>query len=438
MTIEEIKNIIAEVFLEDSNFEESEISLNEENIGEEYLREITKNSERDIKLLQSILLQAKKLRVAIFRVPNMEANSENIKTLDTIITKTNIIKTRVRISVVIMQRKLSKPLEPNIKNATKKDIIKLTKVYRDYIEVTKILSEIKRHLKTKTRERENKEVKDQFEKEKFYNPSVAKKIFSLIEEFLYTKLKGPKNDAYIQFYRLFIVKGKSLDELSKIMGKNINNLYTIKSRLEIFLNQLIKKGELQKFIKDKTEWDVRFRNNELKLYIKGNRHYDKILNGDITIIPAKENKKIQQFAGTGISETIKGVFNEENLDEERLANSDIRPYVERKENFLGTHIFGEKIGEGENSGYVVCSYIKGNPIFIYYEKLDKWFKNSDQFRDPESGEIIDQTDEHKELAQPNVKMNSRTTNQMLNILHNIMKKNGVANLEHSDVPPGEK
>ena len=136
-----------------------------------------------------------------------------------------------------------------------------------------------------------------------------------------------------------------------------------------------------------------------------------------------------------IQEMIRSVFNEENLDEERIANSDARDYVEKKENFLGTHIFAEKLGE---DSYVVCSYVQDFPIFIYDGDKNKWYQNGDDFKNPETGEVIEQTKKHIEVCRPNVKMHTRSNKQMLAILKNLMEKNGIEELSHSDVLPGDK
>jgi hypothetical protein len=121
------------------------------------------------------------------------------------------------------------------------------------------------------------------------------------------------------------------------------------------------------------------------------------------------------------------------LEEERIANSDARDFVERKENFVGTHTFGEDFEDGS---YVVCSYAQEFPIFIYDSKKDKWYQNGSDF--VHNGEIIDQTKEHVDLLRPSVKMYTKPVGEMNEILGSIMERNGVAELSHKSVYPGDK
>ena len=136
-----------------------------------------------------------------------------------------------------------------------------------------------------------------------------------------------------------------------------------------------------------------------------------------------------------IFENFQGIEEmEEMLDEERLPNSEVLESVKNKDNFIGTHIWGEKIGDGED--YVVVSYGVQFPIFIWDSKTEEWYENEGEY--VYDGNVIDATREHKNLTRPTVDVHMKTEEFMKNKLNSLMKKNGVSSLEHTSVHPGEK
>ena len=49
------------------------------------------------------------------------------------------------------------------------------------------------------------------------------------------------------------------------------------------------------------------------------------------------------------------------IDEERITNDEAKEFVNNKENFIGSHIWGEQVGDS----YVVCSYGEQFPLFLW-------------------------------------------------------------------------
>lgn len=130
-----------------------------------------------------------------------------------------------------------------------------------------------------------------------------------------------------------------------------------------------------------------------------------------------------------------GMMDEEVLDEERITNDDASKKVSAKENFIGSHCWGEQLG---NSGdYVACSYGKHFPVYIFDADEKKWFSNADDY--VFEGEVVEQTQEHKKMLRPEtVDVHMQSLDWMLNKLHSLMKKNGIKELSHLSVQPGTK
>lgn len=121
------------------------------------------------------------------------------------------------------------------------------------------------------------------------------------------------------------------------------------------------------------------------------------------------------------------------MDEERIPNDEAKDFVRNKENFIGSHIWGEKIGEDY---YLVASYGEQFPLFIYDAKQDDWFENGDEY--VFDGEQISQTEEHRALLKPGVDMHVKNLEWMLDKLKSIKSETGISKLKHTSVHPGEK
>jgi len=121
------------------------------------------------------------------------------------------------------------------------------------------------------------------------------------------------------------------------------------------------------------------------------------------------------------------------IDEERIPNDEAKEFVINKENFIGSHIWGEKIGEDY---YLVASYGEQFPLFIYDAKQDDWFENGDEYIF--DNEPTAQTAEHRALLKPGVDMHVKSLDWMLSKLKDIKNETGISKLKHTSVVPGEK
>lgn len=148
------------------------------------------------------------------------------------------------------------------------------------------------------------------------------------------------------------------------------------------------------------------------------------------------------------------------LEEERIANPDGQPKVDRLENFIGSQVFGEDIGKiGENTNwsdgmYGVFSYGKQFPIYLYtnleFEDQDgnkrnkdgkfRWFHNIEKYefdidKDGEK-EIMSSVEKHKEVLKPTAQTHGLTRSTLVSLVNKFMKKNGIKDLSHISIFPG--
>ena len=160
---------------------------------------------------------------------------------------------------------------------------------------------------------------------------------------------------------------------------------------------------------------------------------------------------------------IENLINEKEveLDEERISNEDGAIKVNDKENFIGSQVFGEDIGDiGKNSNwndgmYGVFSYGEQFPIFIYtnipFHDQDgnlknkdgkfRWFHNLEQYKFDIDGdgekEIMNSVEKHKELLKPHSQTHGLTTATLTSMINSFKKKHGVKELSHVSILPGE-
>ena len=149
------------------------------------------------------------------------------------------------------------------------------------------------------------------------------------------------------------------------------------------------------------------------------------------------------------------------LDEERISNHDGSTKVNDKENFIGSQVFGEDIGEigkesnWSNGMYGVFSYGEQFPIYVYtkmpFQDQDgniknkdgkfRWFHNLEQYKfdidkDGEK-EVMSSVEKHKELLKPNSQTHGLTTATLHGMINSFKKKNKIKELSHISILPGE-
>lgn len=133
--------------------------------------------------------------------------------------------------------------------------------------------------------------------------------------------------------------------------------------------------------------------------------------------------------------TIEPGLNEkaEELDEERITNPEGKEFVKRKENFIGSHVWGEKLGDGS---YIAVSYGKQFPLYIFWNKKNKWYENSDHYL--YDGEPQESTEEHRADLRPTDETRKKQADWMRKLSAHLLKTNGMADYEHISVEPGTK
>lgn len=125
-------------------------------------------------------------------------------------------------------------------------------------------------------------------------------------------------------------------------------------------------------------------------------------------------------------------LSEETFEEERLAHDDALSRVKDRENFVGSHTFGEDIG-GFGEMYVVFSYDRNHPLYIY--KDGKWYNNTDDKLNSD-GTVNVWTKKHLADLNPG-KSSGKPKHWMKKTVADFMKKKGV-DLTHTELKPGEK
>jgi len=151
------------------------------------------------------------------------------------------------------------------------------------------------------------------------------------------------------------------------------------------------------------------------------------------------NEKIREIVREMIKNHFEGTeedtkqIEEDTIEEERITNVDARSKVQDKENFVGSHTFGEDIG-GLGKMYVAFSYGKDHPLYLF--KDGEWYHNTDDFVNPD-GSVNVWTKKHLMDLKPG-KSSGMPKEWMKKELNKFMKNNGVQELSHDDVDPGEK
>jgi len=122
------------------------------------------------------------------------------------------------------------------------------------------------------------------------------------------------------------------------------------------------------------------------------------------------------------------------MDEERITNPDSKEFVARRENFIGSHIYGEDIGD-LGKMYVTYSYGEQYPAYLWYK--DKWFHNTDNYI-LDDGSINEFTKQHMEDMRPTHETHGISGRFMQSMIKKFMHKNKIQKIDHTSVEPGEK
>jgi hypothetical protein len=122
------------------------------------------------------------------------------------------------------------------------------------------------------------------------------------------------------------------------------------------------------------------------------------------------------------------------LEEERLTNPETKEYVKRRENFIGSHIYGEDLG-GLGKMYVAYSYGEQFPAYLWYN--NKWYHNSDNYI-LDDGTVNEPTNQHKADMRPSQDTHGMSTYALNTMIRKFKRKHDLGDNVHTDVEPGEK
>ncbi len=144
--------------------------------------------------------------------------------------------------------------------------------------------------------------------------------------------------------------------------------------------------------------------------------------------------KVIQESFENNSNEIEFMDEEEMMDEERITNPDAKEYVARRENFIGSHIWGENLND-LGLMYVAYSYGEQYPAYLWYK--NKWFHNTDNYL-LDDGTVNEFTKKHMEDMRPTRDTHGISGRFMQTMIKKFMKKHGIENLDHVSVEPGQK
>jgi len=172
-----------------------------------------------------------------------------------------------------------------------------------------------------------------------------------------------------------------------------------------------------------------------------------------------------------IKESIASLF-----DEERIPNPEASEFVDDRENFLGSHTYGEDIGD-LGKMYVAYSYGEQHPLYVWIDKdefkslrphetknyineadddgkvhlhnQDKiskkndgvWFYNEKPYyvKDKDGKMKANKwTDKHLKDLRPNEKSQARETTYLQNLISDFKNKYKLGRNAHTSLEPGEK
>ena len=132
--------------------------------------------------------------------------------------------------------------------------------------------------------------------------------------------------------------------------------------------------------------------------------------------------------------TDEDVLDEDVLDEERITNKQSAVHVDKRENFVGSHTYGEDLGE-LGKMYVAYSYGEQHPLYLWYK--GKWYYNYDDYVN-DDGTINKWTKKHLEDLKPNGKAQGRPTSFLQKLINKFKQVHKIGDNNHTDLEPGEK
>lgn len=153
----------------------------------------------------------------------------------------------------------------------------------------------------------------------------------------------------------------------------------------------------------------------------------------------EEVRKVKKSLGpylSGLYETDlkKKSLSSDELEEERLTNPETKKFVRQRQNFIGSHIYGEDLG-GLGKMYVAYSYGEQFPAYLWFK--NKWYHNTDNYV-LDDGSVNEPTIQHKADMRPVQDTHGLSTLAMNTMIKKFKNKYGIGDNVHKDVEPGEK
>lgn len=128
------------------------------------------------------------------------------------------------------------------------------------------------------------------------------------------------------------------------------------------------------------------------------------------------------------------LLDEENIEEERISNVAAAEKVNNRENFIGSHTYGEDLGD-LGKMYVAYSYGEQHPLYMYYG--GQWYYTIDDYKLPD-GKPNKPTRKHLKVLRPNEEVQGRPLSWMIKMIDIFKKKHRLGDNSHTDLEPGEK
>lgn len=160
----------------------------------------------------------------------------------------------------------------------------------------------------------------------------------------------------------------------------------------------------------------------------------------VTFLINKHLFNEKDFSMNNIKKTIREALyrlvGEELIDEERISNKEAKDMVRKRENFVGSHTYGEDLG-GLGKMYVAYSYGEQHPLYLYDSKTETWYYNYDDYILPD-GKINIWTRRHLRDLRPTEDVIGKPK-QFLNLkIKKFKSKYNIGDNVHTDLEPGEK
>jgi hypothetical protein len=156
--------------------------------------------------------------------------------------------------------------------------------------------------------------------------------------------------------------------------------------------------------------------------------------GEDNIAEFGSTEDAKSFIKSLIKKEVKeSLLDEDDITEERIVNKKAKNFVNKKENFIGSHIYGEDLG-GLGKMYVAYSYGEQFPLYVHYK--GKWYHNKNQYI--VNDRVNKPTEKHKDNMRPTAQTTGITLSSMQKMIRKFKKENKLGENNHTDVEPGEK